>query len=149
MARPFRWFGIHRQTRSGERHPSLPFDEPPKIASKADPPAVIRVGVKVSVSELDMMRRFYEEIIGLQATRIGADFVTLNDVLALTASERLENQGPSRVAVHVNITGIDELWARVKKAGVKVVEPLNGENGRRRFRCLDPEGNVLEVREAQ
>ena len=127
---------------------SLPLTETRRPTRGSSSPAVSRVGVQVAVSQLAVMRPFYEDIIGMTATRIGTDFVTLNDVLALSASEKLETQGPSRVAVYVNVTNIDELWLRVHRGGIRVVDKLSGDRGRRRFRCLDPEGNVLEVREA-
>jgi ADP-ribosylglycohydrolase/predicted enzyme related to lactoylglutathione lyase len=126
---------------------SFPLHEARASDRDASALAIGRIGVQVAVSQLDVMRSFYEGIIGMTPTRIGTDFVTLNDVLALSASESLETQGQSRIVIYINVTNIDELWLRVKREGIIVVGKLSGERGRRRFRCFDPETNVLEVRE--
>jgi len=110
-------------------------------------PVVLRVGVKVSVVHLDRMRRFYEELVGMSPTRVGGTFVTLNDILALSTSEDTEMSTPSRVSIYLDVLNIQVLWRRIEDNGISVVDPLDGEMGRRRFRCLDPEGNLLEVRE--
>lgn len=120
---------------------------PDEYASEARA-AVVRVGVKVSVADLDLMRRFYQELLGMTPSRAGSTFVTFNDVLALAKSDDPGLQGPSRVSVHLEVNKIELLWRQIQQHQVRIVEPLAVEGGvRRRFRCLDPEGNVIEVRD--
>lgn len=137
---------IHRTPRQGTASDQqlLPLDE----AIAGARPAVVRVGVKVSVADLDLMRRFYQELLGMTPSRAGSRFVTFNEVLALAKSADPGLQGPSRVSVHLEVNEIEALWRQVQLHEVRIVEPLAVEaGGRRRFRCLDPEGNLIEVRD--
>jgi predicted enzyme related to lactoylglutathione lyase len=138
---------VHRgisQPKTSQDQTSLPLDE---RASEQTPSEIVRVGVKLDVAQLDVTRSFYEELIGMTPSRTGRSFVTLNEILALSASDSLPSAGPTRIALYLDVRHIDELWRRVEKSRTRVIDPLKGDRGRRRFRCLDPEGNVLEVRE--
>jgi ADP-ribosylglycohydrolase/predicted enzyme related to lactoylglutathione lyase len=140
---------VHRKPR-GESEAARPEQQEllvPEGAAPHDSPSVIRMGVKLSVSHLDAMRHFYEDVLGLSPTRSGPSFVTFNDILALTASRQPEAAVPSRLSIYVEVLHIDALWRRVQEHGFRVLDPLDVEAGRRRFRCLDPEGNALEVRD--
>jgi len=133
-----------RPTTEETSQPPLPMDE--GIKSEASP-VVVRVGVKVPVVQLGSMRRFYEEVVGMTPTRVGGTFVTLNDILALSASEHPETPAPSRISIYLDVLNIQTLWQRVQDSGVPVIDSLAGGSDRQRFRCLDPEGNLLEIRE--
>jgi ADP-ribosylglycohydrolase/predicted enzyme related to lactoylglutathione lyase len=124
---------------------TLPAEPGNLLASTA--PAVVRVGVKLNVLQLETMRHFYEDVLGLSPSRWGVAFVTFNDILALTLLRDPGPAAPGRCSIYVEVTHIAELWRRVQKSGVRVVDPLGVESGYRRFRCLDPEANLLEIRE--
>ena len=49
--------------------------------------------------------------------------------------------------IFLELAPIDKIFARVSQAGASIVAPLGGRD-RRFFRCLDPDGTVLEIREA-
>jgi ADP-ribosylglycohydrolase/predicted enzyme related to lactoylglutathione lyase len=122
----------------------LPIDHgpPPEI----DAPKVLRVGVKLSVNDLSVMRRFYQDVLGMSPSRTGSSFVTFNDFLALTVVPETPVATTSRLCIYLEVQGIDALWHGIQERRVPIVDPLTAENGRRWFKCLDPEGNVLEVR---
>lgn len=113
--------------------------------TRQDTPSIVRVGVKLAVSDLPKMRTFYQESVGMLPTRSGSSFVTFNDVLALTASRQPEATQPARLSVYLEVQNLDLLWRRIEEAGAPIIDPLGTEAGRRRFRCLDPEGNILEA----
>jgi|HubBroStandDraft_5_1064220.scaffolds.fasta_scaffold136340_2 uncharacterized glyoxalase superfamily protein PhnB len=76
----------------------------------------------------------------MTTTRVRENLVTLNQVLALPASEPSGASKSGSVAIYLDVLNIDVLWKRVQESGTPEVDPLNGEMGRRRFRCLDPKG---------
>lgn len=140
---------VHRKPR-GERGTSDQLHLPVAVHEEERPndePAILRVGVKLTVSELNSMQHFYQDVLGMSPTRSGTSFVTFNDIVALTAAARPEPAPPSRLSIYLEVLNIEKLWRRIQEHRVRIVDSLGVEAGRRGFRCLDPEGNVLEIRE--
>jgi predicted enzyme related to lactoylglutathione lyase len=108
-------------------------------------PAVLHVGMILPVSDLEKMRSFYENLLGLAVTRIGSSFVTFNDVLALSTAAAPPLPSTGRLRVYVEVSSVQQVWDRLQQHGVDIVEPLGRGSGRKRFTCLDPEGNVIEL----
>ena len=114
-----------------------------------------RLGVKVLASDLEASRRFYERVFGLKPARDEANLVNYGEVLTIvrrpgdgSSSRQLGfEDADAAVVVFLELAPIDEVFDRVRRAGAGMVAPLGGR-GRRFFRCTDPDGTVLEIREA-
>jgi catechol 2,3-dioxygenase-like lactoylglutathione lyase family enzyme len=109
---------------------------------------ITRVGVRVRVSSLSESRRFYEEILGLSASRTGDSYARYGDGLALEVApdgnETLRLADPDFV-IHLETQDVAALHAAVRSSGARVVEALREEKGRSRFTCTDPDGHLVEV----
>jgi ADP-ribosylglycohydrolase/catechol 2,3-dioxygenase-like lactoylglutathione lyase family enzyme len=106
------------------------------------------VGVRVRVSSLSESRRFYEEVLGLSASRTGDTFARYGDVFALEVappgSEKLRLADPDFL-IHLETQDVEALHAAVRSSAVRVVETLREEKGRSRFTCSDPDGHLIEI----
>lgn len=124
-----------------------------------------RIGMVLRVHHMEGMVRFYTELVGLQVSRRSRSYTSFEGLLALEAApasrdERedqlllgsggAESADPfdSNCALTVFLFGPDLDKTRARLEGARV--PLTAffeTNGRRVFRCLDPERNVIEFRE--
>jgi catechol 2,3-dioxygenase-like lactoylglutathione lyase family enzyme len=106
------------------------------------------VGVRVRVSSLNESRRFYEDVLGLSASRTGDSYARYGDALALEVAphgnERLRLADPDFV-IHLEAHDVAALHAAVRSSGAPVVEALREEKGRSRFSCSDPDGHLVEI----
>lgn len=114
------------------------------------------VGLVREVADLDVACRFYEEVVGLTRERISHAYVSFgwlalelacqqdlnNPQVSLTDSNEL---GRSRQAIRVYIDtpALVERHKQLAAAGLPV-GPVVEKDGRRRFRCADPDGYVVE-----
>lgn len=109
---------------------------------------ITRVGVRVRVSSLSESRRFYEEILGLSASRTGDSYVRYGDAFALEVAphgyEKLRLADPDFL-IHLEAQDVEALHAAVQSSGARLVEPLREEKGRSRFTCSDPDGHLIEI----
>lgn len=114
------------------------------------------LGLKYLATFLRACPRIYEHVLGLALGREESQLVNYGEVLTLverTANNRGESQlgfdsGDRSVMIFLEVAPIDEVFRRVRAADVTVLSPVGGRN-RRFFRCLDPDGAVVEVREAE
>jgi ADP-ribosylglycohydrolase/catechol 2,3-dioxygenase-like lactoylglutathione lyase family enzyme len=109
---------------------------------------ITRVGVRVRVSSLSESRRFYEEVLGLSASRTGDSYARYGDAFALEVAphgnEKLRFGDPD-LLIHVEAQDVEALYAAVQSSGARIVEPLRKERGRSRFTCSDPDGHLVEI----
>lgn len=127
-----------------------------------------RIGVVLQVDDLERARAFYRDVVGLQVTKDTDNHTVFAGLLALervpdplNASEpnqqlALDGIAPAavrppsfdtRCALTIYLLADDFERARegIEKAG-RPVSPLATSHGRATFRCLDPDGNVVEFR---
>jgi ADP-ribosylglycohydrolase/catechol 2,3-dioxygenase-like lactoylglutathione lyase family enzyme len=134
-----------------------------------------RIGVVLQVTDIERARHFYADVVGLEITKDSPRYIVFGGRLALEAADRnahaerrdeqaeqLEltqtvSKEPSptdeelfrhRLAITVYLLP-EELEAtkeRVSDTGLKLTA-FAIRASRRAFRCLDPEGHVLEFRE--
>lgn len=116
---------------------------------------VARFGVKILASDLQASRHFYEQILGLKPAREEDNLVNYGEVLTIvrrpgdgSSSRQLGFEDvDAPVVVFLELAPIDVVYDRARRVGAGMVAPLGGR-GRRFFRCTDPDGTVLEIREA-
>lgn len=126
--------------------------------NRTDASQAVRVaGIKLSVTNLSEMTRFYETVIGLRATKKFAKFVTFGTLSLVDARYAADLSGNAinprgatgRHRIEVNVGDITEAFARAQNVGC-VVQPVTVMSwGQAVFHCRDPEGNILEVSESR
>jgi ADP-ribosylglycohydrolase/catechol 2,3-dioxygenase-like lactoylglutathione lyase family enzyme len=106
-------------------------------------------GPKLPVSNLDKALRFYKELLGLTIKRKTQDVVVFNQGLVLTDSSYAKDfPGMDfRTLLYAEVVDIPIKFQDVRNNGVTVVTHLGfwKQSNRRFFRCLDPDGNLVEV----
>jgi ADP-ribosylglycohydrolase/catechol 2,3-dioxygenase-like lactoylglutathione lyase family enzyme len=135
-----------------------PEDVPP--APPAPGPARrYRVGVIIEVDDWEASLHFYRDVLQLDVSKQSPRYVSFAGLLALVpASTPRESEGEqltissssfdSRQAVTIFVpsSDLDHLRMRIAESGLAVSPPGERE-GRKMFRCFDPDDNVIEVRE--
>ena len=107
-------------------------------------------GVKIPVASLGKSLTFYRDFLGLNIKRQSKEAVYFDQGLILvpdTYTENLPEGFHPRSLVYIQLNGIEELFSRAKEQDIHIVSKLGpwGQSGRFFFRCLDPDGNVIEV----
>lgn len=120
-----------------------------------------RIGVIVEVDDLERSLSFYRDLVGLEISRQSPHYVSFAGLLALapTANPRVAEleqlslseganlfQSRQTVTIFLPHADLDAMRTKLERAGTPV-SAFAERHGRRTFRCLDPEGNVLEFRE--
>jgi predicted enzyme related to lactoylglutathione lyase len=122
-------------------------------------------GAVVYVKDLDRMRTFYERCFGLAPVQSADDFCVLASddwdlslvcVPAAVAAAMVITDPPGRredspLKLAFDVVSIEVARADVINAGGRVdpIESVWTFRGRRHLDCLDPEGNVVQVRSAE
>lgn len=120
-----------------------------------------RIGVVLHVADVDRARQFYGEVVGLNVSRTDDRRTVFAGLLALEPlpptllgshqSEQLTlDSAPSfettcALTLYVHKFDFDEVRIRVMRAG-RPLSDVTLSDGRPTFRCLDPDGNVVEFR---
>jgi catechol 2,3-dioxygenase-like lactoylglutathione lyase family enzyme len=118
-----------------------------------------RIGVILEVDDLSRSRRFYETTIGLRVSKASEGSVGFEGLLSITETANPEagtNQVGTRApdafqssqTITIFMPRADLLALRDRLERIEAHVSAVGEyQGRQVFRCLDPDGNVLEFRE--
>jgi ADP-ribosylglycohydrolase/catechol 2,3-dioxygenase-like lactoylglutathione lyase family enzyme len=136
---------------------------PPAV--QAPPPARrYRIGVVVEVDDLQRAIHFYRDTLGLEISKQSPNYTGFSGLLALApassprvpvapGSRQLKLEDSQRlfesrqtVTIFYSSAELEHVRSRLLREGASVSE-YSERHGRRMFRCLDPEGNVLEFRE--
>jgi predicted enzyme related to lactoylglutathione lyase len=121
-------------------------------------------GAVLYVQDLRVMRAFYEACFGLSAVECGGDdfcvlasggwelsLVTVPEAIAATyiLTDPPERRAESPVKLAFEVASIEELRQVVTGAGGQTDPPGSAWDfrGFRNLDCLDPEGNVLQLRQ--
>ena len=102
----------------------------------------------ITVSDLEVARRFYVEVLGFSVDFDTGDVLGLHKdkVLVLLISQDSENvrQPPGSSNISFLTDEVDSLYERCTSAGVTIlVEPEDRPYGQRDFAIRDPDGSVL------
>jgi ADP-ribosylglycohydrolase len=123
-----------------------------------------RIGVVLHVSDLGHARWFYERVVGLEISKEARERTVFAGLLALEPlprslrvereNEQLALETAARkplfdttcaVTIYVHKADFEDIRTRVEKASLPLTE-VAVQEGRPTFRCLDPDGNVVEFR---
>lgn len=110
-------------------------------------------GPKLPVASLEKSVRFYKGLLGLSVKKESQDVVVFHQGLVLAPFSYAKNfpGGEFRTLLYVEVADISNRYREVMENRVQVVTKLEswGQSTRRFFRCLDPDGNLIEVFEKQ
>ncbi|BBO81842.1 hypothetical protein DSCO28_24080 [Desulfosarcina ovata subsp. sediminis] len=116
-------------------------------------PDRLSFGPKLPVSSLEKSVRFYKGLLGLSIKKESQDVVVFHQGLVLAPSSYTKNfsEGLFRTLLYVEVADIPSRFRAVMENSLQVVTKLEnwGQSNRRFFRCLDPDGNLVEVFEKQ
>jgi ADP-ribosylglycohydrolase/predicted enzyme related to lactoylglutathione lyase len=123
-----------------------------------------RIGVVLHVSDFSRARSFYERVVGLQISKEAPGRTVFEGLLALEPLPRslqpapssrqlaFENQEllpsfdtTSAVTIYLHMSDFEDVRARIEREAIPLGE-VRAPDGRPTFRCLDPDGNVVEFR---
>lgn len=107
-------------------------------------------GFKIPVTSFEKSVYFYRDFLGLGVLKQSRDEVVFAQGLVLVPSAYTASfpEGFNlRSLVHVQLSDIEEHFAKAVKQKIRIISNLVpwGQSGRYFFRCLDPDGNVVEV----
>ncbi len=107
-------------------------------------------GVKLPVTSFEKTVFFYRDFLGLGVKKQSQDMVVFEHGLVLVDG-RYAAGLPEGVhlcsLVYIQVSDIEECFSRAVKQNIRIVSRLApwDESGKLFFRCLDPDGNVVEV----
>jgi catechol 2,3-dioxygenase-like lactoylglutathione lyase family enzyme len=105
-------------------------------------------GVKIPVTSLEESLAFYRDFLGLSIKSQTEETVHFDQGLVLvpkTYTEYLPEGFLSRSLVYIQRPGIEVLYSKAKQQKIGIVTKLAPWEQSFFFRCLDPDGNVVEV----
>lgn len=107
-------------------------------------------GFKIPVSSLEKSVCFYRDFLGLCILRQSRDEIVFAQGLVLVPSAytaSLPEDFNPRSLVHVQLFDIEEHFAKAVNQNIRIISNLVpwGQSGGQFFRCLDPDGNIVEV----
>ncbi|MGE0238993.1 MAG: VOC family protein [Parvibaculaceae bacterium] len=111
--------------------------------------AVLRVVANIAADSVPEVRKFYSELFGLDAVMDLGWIVTLKSGETQVPQISIMSEGGSGAPVpdlSIEVDDVDEVYARARKAGCKMVHELTDEPwGVRRFFIHDPAGKLVNV----
>jgi len=112
-------------------------------------PAGFSFGPKLPVASLEKSVRFYKGLLGFSIKKESQDVVVFHQGLVLTPAMYATNfpGGGFRTLLYVEVADITNRFKAITDNEFQVVTKLEnwGRSTRRFFRCLDPDGNLIEV----
>ena len=96
---------------------------------------------------------FYKGLLGLSIKKESQDVVVFHQGLVLAPASYAMNfpGGGFRSLIYIEVEDIPNRFKMVMENKIQIVTKLEnwGQSSRRFFRCLDPDGNLIEVFEKQ
>lgn len=116
------------------------------------PVELVKIGVKLPVRDIDKARLFYEKALGFKVEKEFSGGINFDSgvMLRSVGLERETKMGLKEVALKsatlaLKIRSLDAAYKNVTGVGATILTELSRINGGRFFRCLDPDGNVIEL----
>ncbi len=131
------------------------------VSGKTPPRRNPRVIFAIEAVNLEISTHFYRDLIGLKVTRETAEFVNFGGEIVLfpitsdgdLPARQLDlradglSSAPTKILIFVEPSELDALRKRIIAADLKV-SPVTTMRSLRQFRCSDPDGTIVEIREA-
>lgn len=110
---------------------------------------VLRIVANIATDDVPKLRKFYAELLELEAVMDHGWFVTLASDETTTPQIGLASEGGSGTPVpdlSIEVDDVDEIYRRARKMSCKMVYEITDEPwGVRRFFIADPAGKILNV----
>lgn len=124
---------------------------PIKINESTD--EIARIRIKLPVRNIFSSRRFFEEIIGLKVTKENTHSILIADIIMLVPATEYHTSNVTgrndytkyRSFVAVDTISIRSVYQNMLNCGVKILSQIKEVNGALFFRCIDPDGNIIEI----
>ncbi|MCK0525937.1 ADP-ribosylglycohydrolase family protein [Anaerobiospirillum sp. NML120449] len=139
------------QTQAQKQMPPLQQERTDGAVSSA--PVCLKAGFKLTAASFDRSLAFYRDALGLRVKKKNAGTVSFEQGLVLVSSDYLSRKAGMddwlglRSLIYIEVADLDLSFSRLSSAGVKILSTPApwGKSGMSCFRCLDPDGNVVEV----
>lgn len=107
-------------------------------------------GVKIPVSSFERSVYFYRDFLGLEIRKHSPDRIVFDHGLVLVSAHYtacLPRNLQLRSLVYIQASDIEGRFSRAVKQNIKIISKLDqwGKTGKLFFRCLDPDGNLVEI----
>lgn len=124
--------------------------EPDLMDIFEEQPVARTCGFKIPVASFEKSVYFYRDFLGLCILKQSRDEVVFAQGLVLVPSAYTASFPDGfnlRSLVHIHLSDIEEYFARAVKQNIRIISKLLpwGQPGSSCFRCLDPDGNIVEV----
>jgi len=116
---------------------------------------VVKTGIQILVQDIAKARLFYEKTLGLKVQKESKFFVNLGGTIALVSADHEKRLGEPpkhkllnrNVIIYIEIRSLSVVYENVKQFGAEIIEQISYSSGRKFFRCLDPDMNIVEIAE--
>ncbi len=107
--------------------------------------------IEFPATDIEATKRFYQDVFGWKFQDYGPDYTSFldgrlaggfNKDAEIAGADGKKTRGPLIV---IYATSLEDTYAKVTKAGGKIVREIFGFPGGRRFHFSDPNGNELAV----
>lgn len=122
------------------------------LESQLQPVEVVKIGVKLAVRDIGKARVFYEKALGFKVEKEVSGGVNFDSGVMLRSislerelKKELKEIALKSATLAFKTRSLDAAYKNVTQVGATILTELSRTNGRRLFRCLDPDGNVLEL----
>jgi ADP-ribosylglycohydrolase/catechol 2,3-dioxygenase-like lactoylglutathione lyase family enzyme len=111
--------------------------------------------VKLIVRNLERSREFYRDVLGLKVVRESKTLINFGGIISLISREHLSEFEPfdregfqTRSILCIECSNIQACHDRVRVFIEAKASPMQERSGRKLFRCIDLDGNIVEVFES-
>jgi len=109
-----------------------------------------RINANISSEQIEKSKQFYGDLLGLKLVMDMQWILTFASVSNPTAQisilQRDPNSSNPPITITIEVTDIDNTYAKTISAGYKIVYPITNEPwGVRRFGVEDPNGIIINI----
>jgi len=101
--------------------------------------------VEFGATDLGLIKQFYQHVFDWRFEDYGPDYTSFQDGRLSGGFAKASAVRPGGPLVVIYATRLEDVEAKVKQAGGKIVKPTFSFPGGRRFHFTDPSGNELAV----